>query len=86
MSMAKRFWKPLLVQAAFARDFPFAEEAPNDFVSVEVVAGFANLLFGGVLLAAGPRVAPALDAVQNDLCVVVAGSVGERFGFFAALL
>jgi hypothetical protein len=64
--------KTLFLDAALACDFPGDQEAPDGFVGVEGVAGFADFFFGHVPLAARPGMAAILDGVEGDLGILLA--------------
>src|SRR5271157_932746 len=76
----------LFFHAAFTRNLFRGQKAPNGFVGVDRVAGLADLFLRHILLAARPRVAAALHAVEHDLGVVLAAAVSIGFRFLATFL
>src|SRR5580700_10766338 len=84
--MLRRVGFFLLRRAVFVRDFLCRQEVPDGFVGVKGVAGFADLFFAHVLLAAGPGIAAILDGVEHYLSIVMAAIESKGFAFLLTFL
>src|SRR5450755_204411 len=76
----------LFLLSALRGQLPRHEETPDHFIGIDILARFADRLFRLVLLAAGPCVPRSLDAVEDNLRILLAALVSVDLGFHPALL